>query len=299
MKVLIIGADGFLGRNLLRVIRNDPSLEVVSAGRGESNEHNIDLLSRDSIRSVLSAINPNVIVNCAGIVKNSEEAYKNGEFCRHIFEEILALGKPYPRVILSGSAAEYGVVEDINKAVSEDFPLRATSHYGKSKIEEEKIALEYAHTYGIEVVIARIFNPIGPGMGEKFLLTSLLKQLEGVRTGEMHTIAISRGDSMRDYVDVRDVADAIHKIIVANKNMRGAVYNIGSGRSISNRELTEAFLKHVELSSKPTIIETQDTPEQKYAAKADIGLIELELGWRPKYSLEDSVEDIVSAQSHK
>jgi nucleoside-diphosphate-sugar epimerase len=299
MKVLIIGSEGFVGRNVLSVVQSDPNLNVVSAGRSKSVDYNINLLERESIHSALTDARPDVIVNCAGIVTNTDDAYKNGVFCRNLLEAVLKLGKPYPKIIVSGSAAEYGVVEDVGNPVSEDVPLYATSKYGKSKVEEEKIALNFAEKYSIDVVVARIFNPIGPDMGEKFLVTSLLKQLMRVRNGEVQTISISRGDSLRDYIDVRDVAGALHRLAIADKKNRRAVYNIGSGRSTSNRELIEVLLNHIELPEKPTIIETQDAQEPTYAARADISRIKLDLGWQPKYSLDVTVEDIINAQSYK
>ncbi len=297
MKVLIFGADGFVGRNVDTILRNDSDLEVISASRGDTIDYVVDLLDQGSIRNALVSARPDVVVSCAGVVVNSEEAYKNGEFCRNIFEEVLALGTPYPRVIISGSAAEYGVV-DADKPVSENTPLLASNDYGKSKVEEEKIALEYAEKHGIDVVVARIFNPIGPGMGEKFLLTSLLKQIERVGSGEAHTISVSRRDSRRDYVDIRDVAEAIHTLVTAETKSHSAIYNLGSGKSTSNGELIEVLLNHVELAEKPTIIETQDTPEPTYAAQADISRMKT-IGWQPKYSLDVTVEDIINAKSHK
>jgi nucleoside-diphosphate-sugar epimerase len=293
MKVLVIGADGFVGRNVLKAVQEDPNLEVVSASRKSNTDYTIDLLNQESVHTVLNEVNPDVIVNCAGVVLNNEDSYKNGVFCKNIFESIIAAGKPYPRVIITGSAAEYGVVEDVNNSVHEDTPLNATSDYGKSKTEEVLLAQKYAKEYGIDVIVARIFNPIGPGMGEKFLLSSLRRQLEAFQRGEVSDINLSRLDSRRDYVDIRDIASAMHTFIVSTRKDHHVVQNVGSGKLTTNGELIDALLDKVEHTEKPTIIETRDTPEPTYAAKADIRRIEAEFGWKPQYDLSTTMEDII------
>ena len=292
MKVLVIGADGFVGRNTVKELRKDASLEVITASRKHTEDLVIDLSDRSSIEAAIMSVEPDVIVNCAGVVANDENAFKNGEFCRNLFEAIIARGALYPKVIITGSAAEYGVVESPGP-VDEDTPLNATSDYGKSKIEEVAIAQKYAEEYNINLVVARIFNPIGPGMGDKFLLTSLLKQIDGYRDGNTSNISVSRLDSKRDYIDVRDLASAIHHFVTGNNIDHHVVQNIGSGVSTSNGELVKSLLSYLELSEKPTIIETQTDPEPTYAAQANISRIKKEFNWEPKYDLNTTVEDIV------
>lgn len=297
MKALILGADGFVGRNVYAEFKNDSSIQTVSASRSGETDYMIDLQNPTSIRSVLEAEKPDVVINCAGVVSNDPNAYQNGEFCRNLLSEIVANGKPYPKVITSGSAAEYGVIDDVMKPVGEDTGLLATSDYGKSKVDEEKIAHTYATQHDMRVVVVRIFNPIGPGMGERFILTSLINQIKKIRKGEGEAITVSRLDSTRDYVDVRDVAKAVHAIATSERN-RYDTYNIGSGQPTSNGRLIKQVLSSIELDKNPTIIESRELPEPTYAAQADISRLKSEFGWEPKYNLETTVEDIINAQSN-
>lgn len=287
----MLGAEGFVGRNVLADLQHRDGVEVAFSSRGDAADHKIDLLDRQSIGAALDDFNPSVIVNCAGIVANNEGAANNIEFCRNIFEEIISRNEPYPKVITTGSAAEYGVVGE-GVLVSEDTPLRAESMYGKSKIEEGLLAKQYAEEYGVDVTVARVFNPIGPGMGEKFLLTSLLKQISELRDGQRDVIELSRLDSKRDYVDIRDVAHAIGEM--ATLAVKHSMYvNIGSGKSTSNGELLDELLSNFSLPQKPTIIETAESPEPAYAACADISRIKSEYGWTPRYNLATTVRDII------
>jgi nucleoside-diphosphate-sugar epimerase len=295
MKVLVIGADGFVGGNVYRELLTDSTLEVVSAGRNNQVDIVVDLLDRDSVVGMLGKSNPDVVVNCAGIVANNETASMNVRFCENIFEAIIAQQQPYPRVVITGSASEYGIVEGVDP-VNEDDDLNGSNDYAQSKINEVKTAQNYAKEHGIGLTVARVFNPIGPGMGEKFLISSLLRQIQAIKAGEQDDISVSRLDSMRDYIDIRDVARAYHAIVLRG-NEEQIVVNVGSGKSTTNGELIDSLLDLVELNNKPTIIETQSEPEPNYAACADISRIKAVFGWEPSYELSTSMEDIVNGQS--
>jgi len=295
MRVLVIGADGFIGRSVVEALSDDH--EVYKALRlvtdTDPRSFSVELGSKDSIRDALTKSHPQAIINCAGIVANTSEARKNVEFTRNMLSTVVELGKPYPKVIITGSASEYGIVEDVNEPVNEDHPLNPQGDYAHSKVEEVKVAQAYAKEYGIEVTVARIFNPIGPGMGDKFLLTSLLRQIDDFKAGRSGEITLLRLDSKRDYIDVRDVAEAMRMFIETEDKSQHVVQNIGSGIAITNGQLLDALLTQFKLLQKPTIIETRDDPEPTLAARADISRITAEYGWKPKYNLEDTIKDII------
>jgi len=295
MRVLVIGADGFMGRNVVEALSDNhevyKALRLVTDTNPRS--FSVELGSKDSIRDALIRSRPQAIINCAGIVTNTSEARKNVEFTRNILSTVIEQGKPYPKVIITGSASEYGVVEDVDEPVNEDHPLNPQGDYAHSKVEEVKVAQAYAKEHDIDVIVARIFNPIGPGMGDKFLLTSLLKQINDLRVGRSGEITLSRLDSKRDYIDVRDVAMAMRLFIETGDKSHHVLQNIGSGIATTNGQLLDALLTRFELPRKPTIIETRDDPEPTLAARADISRIMVEYGWRPKYNLEKTIKDII------
>ena len=107
-------------------------------------------------------------------------------------------------------------------------------------------------------------------------------------------LEISRLDSRRDYLDVRDIASAI-KVLVENTTSHH-VYNIGSGKSTSNGELLDIILKQSGVVVRPPVFEQNTTPEELMAIQADITRINEEFGWSPQYSLEDTIKDIIDAK---
>lgn len=294
-KILIIGSNGFVGSHVKRALTSD--YEVFGANKKpskDSHEKFINLLDKKSIADVLWQVRPEIIINCAGIVENSELANQNPIFTLNLLKEIAASGLKVKKVIIAGSAAEYGIVNKKDIPVGEDVKLNANSWYGLSKVKETTLATEFAKKHDLPIIIARIFNPVGAGMNSKFLIPRILGQLGEIKSGKRNVLEVSRLDSKRDYINVKDVANAI-KLLVDN-SPKEMIYNIGSGRSTSNAELIKAILRSINLPIRPKIIETSDEKEQLVAIQANIERMQTEFGWQPVYTIEQTVKEIVNAK---
>ena len=190
-----------------------------------------------------------------------------------------------------GSAAEYGIVERKNIPVDEETPLNANSAYGLSKLKETTLALEYRSRHKLPITIARIFNPIGVSMHPRFLIPQIIGQIQEIEEGKRKSLEVSRLDTKRDYVSVKDVALAIKSLI--GHQPLAAIYNIGSGRSTSNKKLMELIINNSKLKSRPKIVELSAEEPPLVATRADITRIQQEFGWHPIYSIEDTVKEIM------
>lgn len=289
MKVLVIGSEGFVGRNVAAAF-DEAEHEVYRASRS-SEDLPVDLSDQASIAQILESVRPDVVVNAAGIVGASDNVMDNVTFTANLLRQIAASRHPVKRVIISGSAAEYGTVDPQDLPVDEDTPVKAQSGYALSKAQEIQQALSFATEHGLPVTVARIFNPIGPGMHSRFLVPRILQQIEDVRSGMAEVIAVSRLDSERDYLDVRDLGRAI--VMLAEGNPKRPVYNIGSGRATSNGELIDLMLRGSGLGTRPQVVETMPDPEPPVASQADITQIEQEFGWSPTRPLSETIGDII------
>lgn len=287
MRVLVIGANGFVGRGVSEALSGKH--EVIPSYRGSQHDGpSIDLQDPKSIADALNEVRPDAIVDCVGIVENSDKAADNPVFTRNLLEQVAASALPIKRVVIMGSAGEYGPVEKL--PVSEDTPRRATSPYGVSKIEEVDTALDFREK-GLPVVVARLFNPIGSGMPDRMIIPGVMRQLVEVNAGRKDTVEVGRLDAKRDYIDVADVGNAVAALL--SKTPKEAVYNIGSGVSTTNRQLVELILAESGLKVQPNIVETSDTPEPLFAVQADISRLHNEFGWEPRVSIEDTVRSVI------
>jgi len=293
MTILVIGADGFIGRNLKKMLSQDYDVLGADFTNNDEKNYQIDLLDKISIAKVLQQVKPQIVVNCAGIVDNSEKANLNPLFVQNLSEEIVNSGLKLKQIITLGSAAEYGEVANDSVSVDENTPLNAKSVYGLSKIKELEVATYFRNKYDLPIVTVRIFNPIGVGMNPRLLIPNMLQQINEIKQGERKFIEIARLDSKRDYIDVKDVALAIKTIVAGHP--KDFVYNIGSGVSISNLKLLELMIKDSKLQNKPKIIETSSIKEPLVAAQANISRMLNEFSWKPLSTIEKTIKEIINA----
>lgn len=296
MRLLVIGANGFIGNSVAKRLADDNDVYKGTRNDDEfqENSHDIplDLTDKQSIIDALKRVQPDAIVNCAGIVENNEKAELNPRMTQNLLEAIVDSAIPVKRVVVLGSAAEYGIVDPEEEPVKEHNPPRATSPYGVSKVNEASVVDTYRDAHDIPVVTARIFNPIGTGMPQRQLLPRLIEQVREVKAGDRDSIEVSRLDSQRDYIDVKDVAEAIDLLVT--REPKEAVYNIGSGVSTTNQTLVDAILKYSGLQGSVEVTQTSPDKEPYFASRADISRLQNEFGWKPTNTIDDVVKEIVN-----
>jgi len=293
MKILIVGSSGFIGRKVREVL--SASHDVYAADRSgtdQGDNYFINLEDVASITKVIGAVKPEVIINCAGVVDSTARVELNGVFTKNLLQAAVDSGLVFKRIVISGSAAEYGVVDASNIPVNEDVPLNAQNVYGLSKVKETSFALAYGAEHNLPVVVARIFNPIGGGMHAKFLISRIIDQINEFKQGKRRALEVSRLDAKRDYIDIKDVALGI-KALIENEPQE-AVYNIGSGISTSNQELVDLIIDNSDLVDRPLVEQTSPDKEPLVAIQADISRMEREFGWKPQSTLVETVKEIMN-----
>lgn len=294
-KALIIGANGFIGRYVTKRLSTDYDvIQVSSLSLKLPHQLTMNLLDQASIDTVLSSVKPDFIVNCAGIIENNENAYRNIDMTRNLLKSVADTKSTVKKIIILGSSAEYGECRLEDLPIKETKSLQPKSDYGVSKKMEIEQALEYSQAHDLPIIVLRIFNPLGVGMNKRFLVPNIKEQIKQFQSGTIDAIKVSRLDACRDYVSAYDISDAI-KVALESKPYN-VVYNVGSGTSTTNKELLESILKCYNISDEIHIVETSDTKEPLMAVQADISKIKAELHWHPTHLLDDIVKEIVDEQ---
>ncbi|MBL8059143.1 MAG: NAD-dependent epimerase/dehydratase family protein [Chthonomonas sp.] len=255
MRTLVVGADGFIGRHLM------PLLDEPCAFDG-------DIRDPHAVQLAVEQFQPDTIINLAGVFRGSladmSDVHLDGA-------ANLRDAAGTCRILSAGSAAEYGIVPP--RPVKEDFPCAPVSGYGMTKF----LATQ---ALGEDATVFRPSNVIGPGMSPDLLLGNVIRQL---KKGEA-TIEVSALHTIRDYVDVNDVASAI----VALVQLPPGIYNVSSGVGTS----TDALLATLrQVSERDFAVTTGPVPTQ--SSELDVFIADSSklqsLGWRPLVSLEQSV----------
>ncbi|MGO4390456.1 NAD-dependent epimerase/dehydratase family protein [Variovorax sp. M-6] len=247
MRVLVTGASGFLGRAVLQQLQGR-GLEVFAVSRSArprvADAQGI-VLSRpddaEAVRATMQAVEPQIVMHLAGIssAASYSDLYRaNVVFAANLLDASAAMPVA-PRVLLVGSAAEYGPVPEAHLPVTEDFACRPNTAYGISKLAQTNHALAAAMG-GLPVAVARLFNPIGAGMPRTLALGSFADQIAkmGRQGGELATGDL---DVVRDFIDVDVAAAALVEVALKHRG-NGEIVNVCSGRGQSLLELTQRLI---------------------------------------------------------
>lgn len=235
-KILLTGGRGFIGRYLEAELKNAGAIVLSTGLSGVESESYIpvQLLDADKVTRVVNTFNPNYIIHMAAI---ASVTYENKERIYGInvigTENLLAAAAQCPNrptIMLTSTGGVYGN-QDV-EMLTESHPCNPVNHYSCSKMVMELMSRNYADSLQINII--RLFNIIGGGQSELFLIPKLVRHF-CERTTEIHLGNIS---SLRDYVSVESCA-AIIAQLVASDFPEPFVLNICSGISNSGYDVLE------------------------------------------------------------
>ncbi|MFD0356119.1 MULTISPECIES: NAD-dependent epimerase/dehydratase family protein [unclassified Streptomyces] len=327
MRVLLIGANGYLGRYVADRLLADPAVQLTALGRGDDADVRFDLAtgSPGALTRFLDAVHPGVVINCAGATRGgARELTRHNTVAVATICESLRRSGCGARLVQLGCAAEYGPSQP-GSSTAEDAVPRPGGPYGVSKLAATELVLGS----GLDAVVLRVFSPVGPGTPAGSPLGRLAEAMRRAMQSGDGELKLSGLGVQRDFVDVRDVARAVH---AASLSAAQGVVNIGTGRAVRLRDaaavlarvagyggaLNELDVPHGNdrlghgHGGRPQGLSaigsprSEATPEQLAAApqpypypdgcgawqQADVRTARDRLGWRPRINLEESLADI-------
>ena len=211
---------------------------------------------------------------------------------------------PVKYMVFSSSCSIYGASSEVSE-LSDTNPI---SPYGKSKLFCEKILQDCYASLNISFISLRYFNVIGNDnfpfafdTSKECLVPSIYSKISIGELPEINGINFPTpdGTTLRDYVDVRDLAEAHYlatkKLIKENKNLNLFI-NVGTGKPVSVLEIVKSFLK--ELQMKFEYIDKGRSEADPHAVWADTKRFKSIFNWQPKYSLQDSIKSYISRKKY-
>ena len=291
---VVTGGSGFLGGHLLDRLRAE-AVEVMAVGRRRPIRDGIAFIAADfndpaEVHRVVAVVRPDAVIHLAGRTPpgSSGDFYRSNTLATvHWLDALRGLGRPV-RVVLAGSAAELGPVPVEDLPVGEDWTCRPADAYGLSKWLASAAGL--AARPPLEVVVARVFNPIGPGLPATQALGRFAREL-AAGEGPL-TLAVGDLDARRDFVDARDVADAL--VALARRGGSSRVYHVGTG--VSHR-VGDGLDRLIALSGREVRVEADAAFGRAGPAdsRADVRRIAAEVGWISQIPFDRSVDDLWAA----
>lgn len=288
----VTGSTGFSGQHMLQWLANNrPNDEIIALSR--SAETRLDMTDFDAVLDMCRRHPPKRVFHLAGAMPPASADDMWTAFVRSTYNLLRALDEADcmdVRVVISGSAAEYQ--SGTGEPIGEDHPCGGRSPYGIAKAAQTLLALKSAEIFGQDVVIARTFNLIGPGMSRFFVLGEICAQLaEGVTELKLGNI-----ESERDFIDIRDAVTAYGLLMESNAS--GGVYNVCTGVPTPIRRLidmaVDASGADVTVASASDLLRTHDFDR----VIGDPTQLQSLIGWQPSTSLEQTVADVVASFRH-
>ncbi len=306
MKILVTGGAGFIGSNFVHYwVKNHPNYEMVVLDNltYAGNIENLESI-KDKIKFIKGDICDEAVVDKAMngvniVVHFAAESHVDRSIAGpSIFVKTNVLGTQ----VLLDAAKKNNVSRfhhvstdevlgslplDSKEKWNEQTPYNPRSPYSASKAASDHLVRAYYHTYNLPITISNCTNNIGPFMfPEKLLPLAITNLLEGKKVP-----IYKPGNQVREWLYVEDHCSAIEAIL--QKGQVGETYFIGPNNpELSNLEVVKKLLKVMGMGEEMLeMVGDRPGHDQKYAL--DHSKISEQLGWQPKYQLDESLEMLV------
>lgn len=309
-KVIVTGVNGFVGNHLVNELL-EQNYQVIGVGREEQQNpeldgklesyHVCDLADYKQVAS-LPIKGARTIINLAGLAAVGP-SFDNPELYMRINTAVL---DTVCRAALEQEAEDIRIVSISSGAIydpNQAMPLTEgsklapeSSPYAASKIAMEELSLNYRDK-GLDCVVARPFNHIGPGQLPGFILPDLYQKITEAKERGETTLAVGNLTTCRDYTDVRDVVKA-YVGLVAAESLEHSIYNVCTGRSISGEEILNQLLsalgaEDMEVTVDKDLFRPSDAPD----LYGNNSLLKQDTGWSPTIAIDQTIKDFITSKS--
>ena len=313
-RMLITGFSGFVSRHFLNyLVENNLSYEVLGvdvnppkfamedyAPTLAMSFEQVNLLDKEAVEDMIATFRPDYILHLASF---SSVAYSwqhpadcfmnNTSIFLNVTEALRKHDLCDCRLLSVGSSEEYGDVKKEELPLQEDMPLVPVNPYAVARVSQEMMAKVLADSFGMQIMLTRSFNHMGPFQDERFVIPSFVRRIldiaeSGAKSGEIETGETS---IVRDFVDVRDVVRAYYRLLLDGK--AGEVYNICGEKGVSLAEVVDQIADIVGVSVTTRVNPDFVRPGDNQVVIGSAEKIRQDIGWTAEIPLRQTLMDMI------
>jgi GDP-4-dehydro-6-deoxy-D-mannose reductase len=301
-RILVTGADGFVGRHLLGTLRRAFPAAVLIACAQAANLDNadktlaLDLLNTDSIADCLAQAQADAIIHLAAATVVPDSFVNPSLTWRVNVDGTLALARwvveraPKTRVVFVSSAETYGLTFRRGEPLDEDAPFAPANPYAASKAAAD-LALGEMALRGLHVIRMRTANHTGPGQSDALVVPAFARQIARIEAGRQEpVIEVGALDRWRDFLDVRDVC-AAYAAALGHDVPPGTAFNIASGTA---RRIGDVLIARSATAVEVRIEAARMRPTDVISAVSNAARAKAMLGWVPRISWDETLDSVLA-----
>jgi len=310
VRVLVTGANGFVGRSVVRRLLAEGDSVIAAVGPGASGNPAaaqlttvpLDLANDVSVRACF-AEPVDAVIHLAAIAlsraadRDPAMAWSiNAEGTGRLTAALAAAAarwKTKPLFLLASTADIYAWQK---RPIKEEDCVQPSTPYSASKLGAELAAEQVARCCGLKVIIARPFPHSGAGQDESFWIPARCRILREAKRNGWAAVPVGDLTAVRDYLHVDDVADAY--ALLLQRGTPGEVYNLATGRAVTLDEIHTRLEQLLGVAPKREVDSSQVRKEARPYLVGDAAKLRAATGWTPRRSLDDILKDVLDAQKN-
>jgi GDP-4-dehydro-6-deoxy-D-mannose reductase len=311
VRLLVTGADGFVGRHLVRRLARDGhrigaacrhGAAPVDWGGADVTVLPLEITDDRSVREA-AEFGPDAVVHLAAVASNPEALADpglawtvNAAGTARLAEALVRQRDKAGvegRLLVVSSGEVYG--PGAAAARRETDAVAPATPYAASKVGAELAGLEVWRRTGLPVIITRSFTHTGPGQDGRFVLPSFAARLREARATGARRVRTGNLAPVRDLLDVRDVVEAY--VLLLRSGEPGEIYNVSRGEGVSVGELFRMLAELIGVQAEPE-------PDPALARRNDIShlvgdstKLRRATGWAPTRTLQQTLRGLVDAEA--
>ena len=306
-RILVTGADGFVGRYLMPALRSVfPSAFLTACAVGSTVAHadrvlQLDLADPKSIKDCLREAQPDAVIHLAAAAIVSQSFADPGGTWRVNVDGTLVLAQslmqtlPDALLVYISSIEVYGLTFQRGEPLDEDAPFAPANPYAASKAAAD-IALGEMGLRGLKVIRLRPVNHTGAGQSDAFVVPAFARQLARIEAGQQEPVLrVGALDRWRDLLDVRDVCAAYVGALGHGSSLpAGTALNIASGIPRRIGDILDALVARTSLNIEIVTDAARLRPTDVLTVTGNADRARAMLGWTPQIAWDETLDAIMA-----